>query len=64
MAYNPELVEQLLGEQIASLLDGTVEIIPSKNETVFGNLKVGDTLSFKFKDAAPIEREFIVSWNK
>jgi len=27
MAYNPELVEQLLGEQIASLLDGTVEII-------------------------------------
>lgn len=62
MAYNPELIEQLLGEQVAGLLDGTIEIISSKNETVYGNLKVGDTLSFKFKEAVPIERKFIVSW--
>jgi hypothetical protein len=50
MAYNPELVKQLLGEEVAKLFDGTIEIIPSKNETIFGNLKIGDTLSFKLKD--------------
>jgi hypothetical protein len=64
MAYNPELVEQLLGEHVASLLDGTIEIIPAKPE-FSGNLKVGDTLSFKFKnsDGLPL-RQFVVTGNK
>ncbi len=64
MAYNPELVEQLLGNQVADLLDGTIEIIPSKNE-FFGNLKVGDTFSFKFKETVPfVARQFVVTTGK
>ena len=49
MAYNPELIKQLLGEKVSELFDGTIEIEPSKNE-IFGNLKVGDKLTFKFKN--------------
>ena len=32
MAYNPELVKQILGEAVASMMDGTIEIEPSKGD--------------------------------
>jgi hypothetical protein len=62
MVYNPELVKQLLGEQVAELFDGTIKIEPSKNETIFGNLIAGDKLIFKFKDELKLSvRQFIIS---
>lgn len=60
MAYNPELVNQLLGESIAELFDGTIEIINSENKFL-GNLKVGNTLSFKFKENNLPLRQFIIT---
>lgn len=63
MAYNPELVKQLLGEQLAELLDGTITVIPAQDVLVYGNLKVGDTLEFKFKKANLPTRQFIVTGN-
>ena len=60
MAYNPELVEQLLGKEVAKLFDGTIKIKKSEN-ILFGNLKVGDTLEFKFKDDGKFKpRQFVV----
>ena len=60
MAYNPELVKQLLGEEVSKLFDGTVEIEPSKDEFL-GNLRIGDKLTFKFKDDTKnIPRQFVV----
>jgi hypothetical protein len=60
MAYNPELVKQLLGEQVAKLFDGTIEIEPSKNRNIFG-LTVGNTLTFKFKDTPNLpSRQFVI----
>lgn len=65
MVYNPELVKQLLGDEVAKLFDGTIEIIPAKNVfEIYGNLKVGDTLNFKFKDNDLPTRKFIVTGNK
>lgn len=58
MAYNPELVEQLLGKDVSKLFDGTIKIEQSKGE-VFGNLKAGDKLTFTFRDVGPA-RQFIV----
>ena len=64
MAYNPELVKNLLGKQVAELFDGTVEVIPSDGSTV-GNLKVGDTLIFKLKEKADFQpHQFIVTVGK
>lgn len=60
MAYNSELVKQFLGEEVAKLFDGTIEIIPAKNE-MLGNLKVGDIVQFKFKDNDKPLRQFIVT---
>ncbi len=58
MAYNPELVEQLLGKEVAKLLDGTIEI-ESSNDEYYGNLKAGDKLIFKFKnDGNILPRQF------
>jgi len=63
MAYNPELVKQLLGESVAQLFDGTIEVVPTKTPLIYGNLKVGDTLSLRFKETTPTEtRQFVVSW--
>lgn len=60
MAYDPELVKELLGESVASMMDGTIEIKPSKGE-MLGNLRVGDTLTFKFKDSGDVKpRQFMV----
>jgi transcription antitermination factor NusA-like protein len=64
MAYNPELVKQLLGEQVAELFDGTIEIDKSEEE-IFENLKVGNILSFKFKNDGEFKpRQFIIIGNK
>ncbi|MDE2031411.1 MAG: hypothetical protein KGI58_04100 [Patescibacteria group bacterium] len=49
MAYNPELVEQLLGKEVSKLFDGTIKIEPYKGE-LFSNLKVDDKLTFSLKD--------------
>lgn len=51
MVYNPKLVEDLLGKDVAKLMDGTVKIEPSNGE-MFGNLKVGDKLTFTLKNSA------------
>lgn len=59
MAYNPELVKQLLGDEVSKLFDGTIDIKPASGE-MFGNLKVGDTLIFKFKDNDKELRSFVV----
>ncbi len=66
MTYNPELVKQLLGNDVADLFDGTINIIPAiDNKVIYGNLKVGDILEFKFKDDINFEpRQFVISWNK
>lgn len=64
MAYNPELVEQLLGTQVAELMDGTIEIIPAKDKFL-GNLEVGDILVFNLKsepDSQP--KQFIITIEK
>lgn len=64
IAYDPELVKQLLGDSVAELFDGTVKIIPSDG-SVYDNLKVGDILEFKFKETTPfIARQFVVTGNK
>jgi hypothetical protein len=64
MAYNPKLVEELLGKQVAELMDGTVEVIPAENK-YFGNLKVGDTLVFNLKSDPNFKpREFVVKAGK
>jgi len=61
MAHNPELVEELLGKQVAELFDGTVEVVPSDGSTV----GVGDTLIFKLKEKADFQpRQFIVTVGK
>lgn len=62
MTYNPELVKQLLGDKVAELFDGTIETSPSKNEN-FGNLKVGDTLTFKFKGIGKLN-QFVITGTK
>ena len=59
MAYSPELLKQLLGESVASLFDGTMTIEPAKDDLVYGNLKVGDKLTFTFKNPGPV-RQFVV----
>jgi len=62
MSYNPELVKQLLGEQVAELFDGTIEFEPAKDsDLVYGNLHVGDKLTFKFKNNHSPQRQFIVT---
>jgi hypothetical protein len=50
MTYNPELVKQLLGEQVAELFDGTVTVEPTSDEekSAYG-LKIGDKLTFTLK---------------
>ena len=58
MVYNPELVKQILGEAVASMMDGTIEIEPSKGEKI-GNLTVGDKLTFTFKNPYAV-RQFVV----
>lgn len=63
MAYNPELAKHLLGEQVAELFDGTITIEPSDGKCLV-NLKVGDKLTFRFKEPAKEARQFIVSWKK
>lgn len=67
MTYNPELVKQLLGEQVSELFDGTIEIEPAKDsDSIYGNLKVGDKLTFKFKntDTDNTIRQFIITGKK
>lgn len=59
MTYNPKLVEQLLGEKVAELFDGTMEIKPSKDEFL-GNLRVGDKFTFKFNVPTKQLKQFIV----
>lgn len=59
MAYNPELVKQILGEQVAELFDGTIKVEPSSGEK-FGNLQVGDKLTFTFKAPIREPKQFIV----
>lgn len=59
MVYNPELVKQLLGESVAEMFDGTITIEPAKDDLIYGNLKVGDKLTFNFKNPGPV-RQFIV----
>jgi hypothetical protein len=63
MSYNPELVKQLLGDSVAELFNGTIKVAPNKTNFIsYGNLKVGDTLVFKLKDAANKSlRQFIVT---
>lgn len=60
MVYNPELVKQILGDEVAKLFDGTIKIIRSDNEIICGNLRVGDTLEFKFKENNSPLRQFKV----
>ena len=62
MPYNLELVKSLLGEQVAELFDGTIEVEKSDGETI-GGLKVGDKLTFKFKENNFEPRQFIVTGN-
>lgn len=65
MVYNPELVKQLLGDSVAELFDGTVEIAPAKDSIIYGSLKVGDTLTFKFKNQSQFKpRQFVVTTDK
>lgn len=61
MPYSPELVKALLGDKVAELFDGTYEVEPSKDE-MLGNFKVGDKITFKFKnsDDAPLH-QFVVT---
>ena len=59
MAYNPELVKQLLGEAVAAMTDGTIEVEPSKGERI-GNLLVGDKITFTFKAPIREPRQFKV----
>ncbi len=59
MVYNPELVEQLLGDKVAELFDGTITVEPSKGEKI-GDLLVGDKLTFKFKTTINEPRIFEV----
>lgn len=61
MAYNPELVKQLLGDNVSELFDGTIKVEPSKNEMIYGNLKVGDKLIFNFKNPSKVTRIFRVT---
>jgi hypothetical protein len=64
MAYNPKLIEELLGKQVAELFDSTVEVIPAKQEFL-GNLKVGDALVFNLKPNPNFKpREFIITVGK
>lgn len=35
MVYNPELVKQLLGEEVFKLFYGTIEIIPPSESEIF-----------------------------
>jgi len=58
--YNPELIKQLLGEQVAELFDGTIEVTPSNNTKIHG-LIVGDILTFKFKDNETECRQFVIT---
>jgi hypothetical protein len=66
VAYNPELVKQLLGDKVSDLFDGTIEISRSKNNLIYGNLKVGDTLSFKLKESDTSQplRQFVITGYK
>jgi hypothetical protein len=65
MAYNPELVELLLGKYVAKLFDGTIKVTPADDKLMYGSLKVGDTLSFKFKNDKSVPlRQFIVKQGK
>ena len=65
MTYNPELVKQLLGEKVAELFDGTIEIAPPNVEFSIHGLKVGDVYSFKFKNSDPnLVKQFIVTVGK
>jgi hypothetical protein len=60
MVYNPKLVEELLGKEVSELFDGTIKVEPSNGE-VYGNLKVGDKLTFTFKENNNVTpRQFIV----
>jgi hypothetical protein len=62
MTHNPALVKQLLGEQVAELFDGTIEVEPAKeSELVYGNLQIGDKVTFKFKDENFTLRQFVVT---
>ena len=62
---DPKLVEALLGKAVADMMDGTVEFKKCNENKFFGNLKVGDELTFKFKTGTPfIPRQFIVTGTK
>lgn len=60
MTYNPELVKQLLGEQLAEFFDGTVTIEPANGETICG-LSVGDKITFNLKNPIIICRQFVIT---
>lgn len=60
MVYNPELVKQLLGEQVAELFDGTIKVEPASGE-MLGELRLGDKLTFKFKNSSSENRQFIIT---
>lgn len=65
MTYNPELVKALLGEQLAELFDGTVEIEKCDGEKTIGGLTVGDKLTFTLKVNPNFEpRQFIITSEK
>lgn len=56
--YNPKLVSELLGDEVANLMDGSIKIEPSDDETL-GDLKVGDKITFNLKNSYPL-KQFIV----
>lgn len=60
MTYNPKLVEELLGKEVSKLFDGTIKIESSKDELLYGNLKVGDKITFTLNDKNIEPLQFIV----
>lgn len=66
MTYNPKLVKQIIGKQVAELFDGTIKINPviDSISISYRNLKVGDVLEFKLKEVENLSlRQFIVIGN-
>lgn len=61
MAYNPEAVKAILGDEVSKLFDGTIIVTPSNGE-MFGSLRIGDKLTFKFKeDDKPLaQAQFVI----
>lgn len=59
MPHNPELVKAWLGDSVAELFDGTVEVEPSKGETI-GPFTLGDKVTFKLKNNDKLH-QFVVT---